>query len=301
MSGAEADGGVAKQVTVDSVSTILLPDIIADGHFAMDTLIYCRVDFTDITGRLSYEDRRVVCRDVSGKVYSGQVTGRTTIDLANMQVPVYEGEYSATQIEADDFVRRFTKFGGHLFGRFDLTGTYRAEGWEPDEFLSSLTMDSDGVMQNGRVVTSGSVHKVLSALAELVGSSFDENQALKNAQTKLAIRDGQVRLDTLRTRLGTFGELSLAGFYSFNNDLSYRGTILLSPETTKRLTSGKGLLGAVSGLLSSGDGHRLELPFTVTGTIDNPKAEIDYSVLTKRATENLVDEAGKKLLDLFKK
>ncbi|MBU8934209.1 MAG: AsmA family protein [candidate division Zixibacteria bacterium] len=303
MTGREADGQITGRTEIDSVSAILLPDIVAEGRFTLDTLVYCEVDLTDVIGRLSYEDRRVVCRDVTGSAYSGTIAGQTTIDLADMERPVYEGEFQATQIEADDFVRRFTKFGGHIFGRFNFSGSYQAEGWEPDEFLNSLTMDGQSVMQNGRVVTSGSIHKVLSTLVEQVGGNISEDQLLKNAQTKISVRDGRVTLDTLRTQLGTLGDLAIGGYYSFQNAVSYSGTILLSAETTKRLTSNKGLLGAVSGLLSNGNGNsnRIRLPFLVSGTVDKPKAEIDYSSLTKGVGENLLDDAGSKLKGLFKK
>ena len=214
---------------------------------------------------------------------------------------MYEGDFRATQIEADDFVRRFTKFGGHLFGKFDLSGGYQAEGWEPDEFLNSLSMNAQAHMQNGRIVTSGAVYKALSSLANQMGSNLSEEQSLKNARTNITIRDGKVRLDTLLTRLGSLGDLVLDGYYSFNNDVSYSGTILLSTETTKRLKSNKGLLGALSGLLNDSHSDRIALPFVVSGTIDHPTANIDYSALSKKAGEKLVDDAGKKLIDLFKK
>lgn len=295
------DDETTTEIAIDSVSPVMLPDIVAKGQFSLDTLVYCRVDFTGVTGDLTYSDRKVVCSDVVGKVYSGDVSGHTTIDLANFELPMYKGTFRATQIEADDFIRRFTKFGGHLFGKFDLSGDYQAKGWESDKFLNSLSMNSKAQMQNGRIVTSGAIYKTLSMLADQVGSNISKEQTLKDARTNITVRDGKVRLDTLLTSLGNVGDIILDGYYSFNNDVSYSGNILLSAKTTERMKSNKGLLGTLSGLLNDRHSNRIALPFTVSGTINHPTAKIDYSALSKKAGENLVEDAGKKLLDLFKK
>ncbi len=289
------------EIVVDSVSTIILPDIIARGDFTIDSLIYNKIDFTEVTGQMSYETRVIVCSDVTGKVFTGDFSGETKVDLTDFEIPVYTGKFNATQVEANDFISRFSKFSGHVFGKFNFSGTYNAQGWEPDEFLNSLKMDSDADMQEGKLVTSGAVFQSMKSLAENLGNGFEKEQYLKNARSKITVNDGKVMLDTMTTKLGNMGDLLLNGHYSFKNDVAYNGVLILSKEASEKLRSNKGFLKAISGILTDKENDRVSLPLMVTGTIEKPVFKIDYSSLTNAAKEDLLDGVGDKLKDLFKK
>ncbi|MBN1212431.1 MAG: AsmA family protein [candidate division Zixibacteria bacterium] len=289
------------EVSLDSVSMIIVPDIDGQGTFKVDTLIYSQVQFTQITGKLKYFDRKITAYDATGKVYSGDVAGETTIDLNDFEKPRYSGQFRATKVEVDDFITRFSKFGGHVFGKVDLNGSYDAVGWEPDEFLNSLNMNGVGTMQEGKLVTSGAVYSLISGLAEKAGQTFDKEQALKNLKSNIIVKDGKVYLDNLKTKLGNLGDMELGGYYGFNDEINYTGSILLSEATTKDLMSKGGLLGGLAGILSDKTTTRLKLPLKLVGTVDKPKAEIDYSSLTEKAGENLKDDAKNLLNGLLKK
>ncbi len=285
--------------SADTLVPPVFPDITGYGRFTIDTLVYSRVELTTITGKAEIKDRQIVCSNVSGDVYSGRVTGDAAIDFSNMMLPVYSGKFQARQIEADDFMRRFTKFGGYVYGKFDFDGEYKAMGWEPEEFLRSLTMDSKAVMQNGKVVTSGVVFDALNTLAQKIGEPFHKEQRLKNLKTKIIIEDGKVKLDNLTSRLGSLGDFTLGGYYSFDNQIAYNGSIILSKENTEKLQSKKGVLGLLGGLVNEKGSDRIKFPLIVSGTIEQPKIKIDYSSLTKNVKENILDEAGNKLKDLL--
>ena len=289
------------QVVIDSVSPVILPDIIARGDFKVDTLIYDKIDFTNVKGNISYEDRVFYCTDITGKVYTGDISGDARVDLTDFENPVYTGKYTATQIEANDFMSRFTKFSGFIFGKFNFSGTYKAQGWEPEEFLNSLEMNSDADMQEGKVVTSGAIFNTMKTLSETIGSGFEKEQYLKNARSKITVSNGKVMLDTMTTKLGSLGDLLLGGNYSFKNEVAYSGVLILSKDASAKLRSNKGFMGAISGILTDQTSERINLPLMVTGTIDNPDLKIDYSSLTKEAKKELLDNVGDKFKDLFKK
>ncbi|MFH2050819.1 MAG: AsmA family protein, partial [bacterium] len=292
---------IQTQVVVDSVSPVILPDIIARGDFKVDKLIYDKIDFTNVKGNISYEDRVIYCTDITGKVYTGDISGDARVDLTDFENPVYTGKYTATQIEADDFMSRFTKFSGFIFGKFNFSGTYKAQGWEPEEFLNSLEMDSDADMQEGKVVTSGAIFNTMKSFSETIGSGFEKEQYLKNARSKITVSNGKVMLDTMTTKLGSLGDLLLDGNYSFKNEVAYSGVLILSKDASAKLRSNKGFMGAISGILTDQTSERINLPLMVTGTIDNPDLKIDYSSLTKEAKKELLDGVGDKFKDLFKK
>ncbi|MFQ6007441.1 MAG: AsmA family protein [Candidatus Zixiibacteriota bacterium] len=285
----------------DSLSLLLLPDIDGKGTFQFDTVIYSRIEFTHLTGKAIIQDRKIKCYDVAGKVYSGEVTGVTTVDLNDFNHPRYTGEFQASQIEANDFVSRFTQFGGHLFGKVNINGSYEASGWEPEEFLNSLSMTSKADMYEGKLVTSGLLYSVIAGLAKKVGQTFEREQPLKGLNTNILVQNGKVRVDKLKARIDKAGDLELDGFYSFNGDIGYNGSILLSREWTQRLLSQGGLLSGLAGVLTDKSAERIKLPIAIGGTIDKPSVSFDYTALSKNAQDNLKKQAGDLLKDLFKK
>jgi hypothetical protein len=241
------------------------------------------------------KDRKIVCNDITGKVYTGEISGNTTIDLSDFEIPVYQGEFQARQIESDDFVSRFSKFGGFLFGKIDLDGSYNAKGWEPEEFLNSLTMNSRLNMNEGKLRTSGATFEIVNSLASKLGEEFSQEQSLKNASTNLYVKDGKVGIDKLITKLGDLGDLELDGFYSFDGGLSYTGTILLSQERSKKL------MGGLGSLFGSGNTGRVKLPLTIGGTFDKPKLSLDLGAIKDNLGDNLKNQAEGLLKGLFKK
>ncbi len=289
------------ELPADSLPPIILPDINGEGTIRFDTVIYSRVEFTQLTGKVGIQNRKIRCYDVTGKVYTGTVAGNTTIDLHDFNHPQYTGEFKAADIEANDFVTRFSKFGGHLYGKANLQGKYSARGWEPDEFLNSLTMNATADMREGKLVTSGVLYTTLSKLAQQAGRTFQKEQPLRGLTTKIIVKDGKVKLDKLKTKVGTIGDLELDGSYSFENELDYRGSLLLSKEWTQDLMSKGGLLGGLAGLFADQSVKRLKLPLVIGGTVDKPTFNIDLSSLGKNATENVKEKAGNLLKDLFKK
>jgi len=285
----------------DSVSMIILPDIDGKGTFKIDTVVYSQVEFTEVVGKAKIYDRKIECYDVTTNVYSGKASGSTIIDLNDFENPRYTGSFDANQIEADDFVSRFSKFGGLIYGKFNFKGDYSASGWEPEEFMNSLSVTSAADMKSGKLVTSGAVYSTLSSLAGKVGDSFDKEQALKDVSTAIKVQDGKVMLDQMTSSLGNVGDVSMDGFYSFAGDISYTGSILLSKDQTQKLLSKGSLLGGLAGILSDKSVDRIRLPLKVSGTIDKPKVDIDFSALSKDVGKNATEEAGNFLKGLLKK
>ncbi|MCK4633116.1 MAG: hypothetical protein KAT79_07565, partial [candidate division Zixibacteria bacterium] len=302
----EAVPGAATEETPsfaeDSISMMILPDFNGGGTFHFDTLIYSRVELDNVEGKISIRERKIECYDATANVYSGHVSGKTIIDLGDFANPRYQGEFRGTQIEADDFVSRFSPWGGHVFGKLDVTGEYDARGWEAEAFLNSLTMSATSSMREGRLVTSGALYKALSQAADKAGTTFQKEQPLSNASTNITVKDGRVRMDEINTSLGQVGDVSLSGYYSFNDEINYNGTILLSEEWSEKLQSKGGVVGGLAGLLSGKSEGRVKLPLTIDGTITSPKVNLDFSAMAKDAGETLLKDKAEGLLNgLFKK
>ncbi|MDH3890794.1 MAG: AsmA family protein [candidate division Zixibacteria bacterium] len=290
-------GNNRASLPADSVSSVILPDINGRGSFHIDTLIYSAVEFTGIDGRVMIKDRKIVCTDVTGNAYSGGISGNTTIDLSDFEIPVYQGEFQARQIEVDDFITRFPVLpmgGGYVFGKIDMDGSFNAVGWEPEDFLNSLKMDSRLDMNEGKLRTSGATFELVNSLASKLGEEFSREQPLKNAATNLYVKDGKVGIDKLITKLGDLGDLELDGFYGiFDGSLNYNGTILLSQERSKKL------MGGLGSLFGSGNTGRVKLPLSIGGTFDNPKPSLDTDAIKDNLGDNLKKEAEGLIKGLF--
>ena len=291
------------QLPADSVPLVplVLPDVDGTGTFVFDTVVYSGVEFTNVRGQARIRDRKIDCYNVTSEVYTGSASGRVVIDLNDFSRPRYTGEFDAQRIEADDFVSRFSKLGGHLFGKANLRGSFDAVGLEPDSILRSLTMDGDFVMREGKLKTSGGTYKALKALADQIGESFSEEQPLKNLQTALKVEDGKVRVDELATSLGDIGDLVLDGYYGFDGSLDYNGSLLLTERLTQKLLSSSGLVGGLAGLLQDDSIDRVKLPVKITGSMDQPAFAVDYAALSKSLGEGLKGKAEGLLDRLFKK
>jgi hypothetical protein len=285
----------------DSLPPLFLPDVDGKGTFQFDTVIYSRIEFTQVKGKALIQDRQINCQDVTGKVYTGDVTGTTSIDLNDFNMPRYKGEFKAAQIEADDFVSRFSQFGGHLFGKVNIDGSYEASGWEPEEFMNSLSMTSKADMYEGKLVTSGFLYSAIAGLAKQAGQTFEQEQPLKGLNTNILVQDGKVRVDKLKAKIGKMGDLELDGFYAFKGDIGYKGSLLLSQEWTQQLLSQGGLLSGLAGMLTDKSAERIKLPIVIGGTLEKPSMNVDYTALSKNAQDNLTKDAGDFLKDLFKK
>ena len=280
----------------DSISLVILPDIEGRGNFTIDTLIYSEVELTEITGKVKIYDRKIECYSVTGRAYTGYVSGKTTIDLNDFNKPVYTGEFKAIEIEANGFATQFSKFDDMIFGKIDIEGSYTAEGWEPDEFLNSLKMNSVSHMNDGKVALSGEIFSESNKLIQSFGQDLNKEQIFRNFWSSIKMENGKVSFDKLQSTMGDIGDLELDGFYHINGDINYVGKVLLTKEmTAKALSKIKG----ITSILSNENAiDRVALPVKITGTVEKPSLSIDISGIAKDAGKNLLEDIGN---SLFKK
>lgn len=309
-------GGVDSVLQIDSIPSLLFPDILGQGTFVIDTMIYCKLDLTDIRGKVAIKDRVIQCTDVTGKLYSGTIDGSTAIDFSDYDFPVYAGAFSGAGIEANDFMTRFTPLQGVLFGKADLKGTFGATGWEASDFLKSLTLDGNSLIRSAKLMTSGVVRDGLTALAGKAGVTFDGEQAVRELTAKFKVENGRVHMEPFSIPVGELGTVQFGGSYGFDKTAAGLGNIQLSESASQKLAASGGI---AAGLLG-GKNLAISLPFAVGGSITSPTFSIDYqkaaantAAQAKQAAETAVkdavkgtvdkglDEAGKKVDSTLKK
>jgi len=287
------------EIPVDSLPPIILPDINGRGSGRIDTMIYAKVEFTDISSDIIIKDRKIYVENANGNVYTGKVTGETTVDLNDFERPKYSGKFDGKKIEANDFLTRFTGFGGHLFGKLDVTGSFSAEGWEPDSIMDNLFMEGDAYIHEAKLVNFDMIKK-LADQAKI--KTFDEEE-IKDLSTSYQVKDGRVSFEELQL-FTKFGDWKLTGSAGFDGSLDYRGEVLLSEKTSNDMISKSGLLSSLAGMLKQKGTDRINIPFTLGGTYSSPKFGLDLSLkkmAEDKAKDDLKDKATDALKNLFKK
>ena len=288
-------GDENKTASLDSVSSIILPDIDGHGTFTIDTLIYSKVLLTSLHGKVNVKNKKIDCYDVSGNAYDGKIDGNTTIDLMDFDNPKYVGEFNAIQIEVRDFANRFSKFSNMVSGKVDMKGSYSATGWEPEQFLNSLTMNSTSSIRQGKLNLSDKILSKANKNLDKLIPTIQKEQSIQNLFTNIIIENGNVSFNKLTTKLGDMGDLEIDGFYNFNGDISFNGktkfTNKLTKEIMNKLTSQDNLLGGLSSLLTKNSTiGNITIPLKFGGTFENPNFTLDFSSILKNSTDNLLDK-----------
>ncbi|MBN2431630.1 MAG: AsmA family protein [Acidobacteria bacterium] len=292
-------GAETSAVTTPSgeISPVILPDIHGDGRFQVTELIYNRMTLRDVSGRVSLRNRTIRCTDVTGNVFGGRIRAEAAADLSSPAQPDYSGTFAAEDVEVNDVLERFTEFGGHLFGKVSLSGDYHTRGLARETILQALRSQGSTRMEQGKLVTSGTIHTVLNGLARQVGETFDEEQALQHLAAGFRVADGKVYFEGLQFDVRPLGGVSVSGYYSFDGQVDYSGVILLSEEWSARLLPQQGSLGQIGRLFSGGrQSTRLELPLKITGSLDSPRMNLDYKAMLQNAGQNLLEGGASQLL-----
>jgi len=285
--GAESTGAGTRQAETPAIPMI---DMIADGTIRVDTAIYYGVPLTAFTCQAHFEDFVLTLSEARGRVYGGSLTGKATVDYTEWDQPAFVIDSQADDIEINDFLTDFTGFGGHVFGKFDLTGTFAGKGEEVIDIVQSLTAKGNGLMTDGRFEGIN----VISALAGQAGlTGIADSGPIKDLAGNFWIENGRLFTDKLSfASAGT--KYGLTGSVGFDGSLDYHIQV--------DLPKGKGgndVLSALGDLLS-GDQGGVTLNLKLGGTYSQPLIQLDSKQNQEAFKRNLQSKA-KGLLDKLRK
>jgi len=286
----EAVSGLPEGEAADT-TFLMLPDFDAEGTFVIKSGIYSLVAFEDAVGKFVLTDYILHIDSVTTKVYDGDVTGSAVVDIEDFEQPEFQVDYSATKIEVNSFLSRFTGFRDHVFGEIDMTGSFSGTGSEIEDLLPTLAATGSYQMRKGRLVNFDIVKK----LAEPIGLKTSDEEKVRDLIGSFRAEKGRVYFDDLSLKSSS-GDWRLSGSVGFDGSLDYSGDLALSSDAAKNLD----FLGDFKSLFQDATGS-IVLPFKLTGTYSSPEVALDTSPMKENVDNKLKDE-GKKLLDkLFKK
>ncbi|PKK83796.1 MAG: hypothetical protein CVT49_06570 [candidate division Zixibacteria bacterium HGW-Zixibacteria-1] len=290
------EGQNLADLPLDSLPPIILPDIDGKGTAKFDTLIYTNVEFTNITSDVTIKDRVIHANNANGNVYTGKVKGEAAIDLNDFEKPVYSGNYDASQIEVNDFLSRFTKFGGHLFGKVNMKGDFNASGWEPEDLIKTLTLDGSALFNEAKLVN----FDVIQKMAQSFNFSSVKEETIRDLASSFKVRDGRVIFDALKF-FNNMGDWNITGSVGFDGSLDYSGDVLLTESMSSELMAKSDLVSGIAGLLKDKKSGRVKVGFKLGGTYADPKPMLDLSPAKEQLEDKLKNKVGDALKGLLGK
>ncbi len=273
---------------------VLLPDINVEGQLFIKKAIFREMEFSNLSASMNLTDGVLRMDNLVAQVFSGSVGGRVSCDLKDIDHIQYDMNFTANQIEANDFLSRFTSLDDHLFGKLNLNASFSGRGNRLEDIQKTLFGSGTVSFADGRLVN----FKILEKLASFLKIKSFKEQKIKTLRNSFRVVDGRIWFDdfSATTRDGDF---ELLGSVGLDGSLDYKLTVVLSEE----LSLGFDALGDLSGYLKNEQG-RVVLDIKISGSASSPNFVLETSRAEKKFKEQMkarVKEKKEEIKDQFKK
>ena len=257
----------AGEKTASADTIIPLPNIDVEGQVSVQKAIFRKVELTDLSAKIEVKDGVLHLDNVVSKVYSGSVGGKVTCDLNDIEHIPYNIDFTANQIEANDFLSRFTGFDNHLYGKLNMTANFSGKGNELTDIRKTLFAKGKVTFADGKLVNWDILDKVASFLKM---DSFKEQQ-IKTLWNVFRVENSRVWFDDFSS-VTKDGDFQLIGSVGLDGSLDYKLNAVLSPALSTKFDA----LGSFSNYLKNDQG-RVVLDIKIKGPVTNPEFALDTS------------------------
>jgi AsmA protein len=275
-----AGGGKSKTEKPDS---IMLPMINASGQIFIQRGIFRGVEFNNFSSSVEITNGVLKLSNIVSNIYSGAVGGEVKTDLKQPEHVEFDMNLTANQIEANDFLSRFTAFDNRLFGKLNLNANFAGTGNSVEEIRKTLLANGTANFAEGKLAN----WEFLDSLSSFLGIKMAKEQPIRNLRNSFRIEDGRIYFDDF-SAITTDGDLGLTGSLGLDGSLDYQLTVVLSPDLSARFNA----LGDLSSYLKNDQG-RVVLDIKVGGKAKRPRFTFD----TSRAEKRLQDQLKSKVQD----
>lgn len=283
--------GAAGQLP-DSIPPLFIPDVEAHGSALVDTFVYSKVEFTHMSGDITYKDKLITFKNAKANLYTGNVAGDGSVEISNLFQPLVKAQFSGTNIEANDFLERFANLGGHLYGKFDMQGNLTGQGSEVPDFVRTLTADGKVNMKEGRLVN----FDLINQMAGKFGFKTFQEESIRDFASVIKIRDGKLLFDGTKL-ISKMGDWNVGGTVGFvDKSLNLDMGVYLTQDVAKQLSA--------LGSLFQDDKGRVKINFAIGGSYTSPNISnisTDKNVVKQKAADAIKKGADNLLNGLLKK
>ncbi|KPL01627.1 MAG: hypothetical protein AMJ90_07385 [candidate division Zixibacteria bacterium SM23_73_2] len=278
-----------KPERVETTDTIPLPYLNLSGQVNVQKLLFREVEFSNSAFNINLTDGILRIDNFVSDVYTGNLGGKAIADLNDPEHVIFNFEVSTANLEANDFLSRFTPVKKNLFGKLNLIASFSGKGNTVDQIKNSLKGSGNAKITEGKFKNL----KMLNLLSEHFKIDELKDQNIKTLKNSFRIEEGKLHFDDFSLQAKDF-DCELSGYITLDGFLDYDLTLYLSQKLAKRFD----LLGDIKELLKD-EKERLVLDIAITGQASSPKFTLDTSRAQKRFEEKvkIKDEKLKKELE----
>jgi uncharacterized protein involved in outer membrane biogenesis len=270
---------------------IVLPPFDTQAEVGISKFVYKGTqpfECTDLRGDVSVSEQVLRVKNLSLKVFGGNMTAAGTIDLRDQKRPQFNLTVDAKGVESNVLLRRFTSFGEHLFGA--LSATAELKGALDDTLaLSPKTLSGQGSLHFAEGRLTG--YPVMERLSSFLEVPELREVVFNSWSNAFKISDGRISIPELKIAAKNH-DLLLTGWQGLDGAVDYRLAIKLSEALSNRF-AGTTVAGQVTNLLKEKDG-RVTLFIQVGGTVGDPKFRWDTKAAEERLRERVKAEIEEK-------
>jgi uncharacterized protein involved in outer membrane biogenesis len=286
-------GAQAQKSERAASDSILLPGINASGQVSIQQGKFRGVEFTDFSSKVEVSNGVLKLENITSDIYTGKVGGAVETDLRQPDHIKFDMNLTANQIEANDFLSRFTAVDDRLFGKLNLSATFAGEGNSVQDIRKTLLAKGTASFTDGKLVNL----PLLDSLSSFVGIPIAREEPIRTLWNTFRIENGRVYFDDL-TASSKDGDIQLAGWLGLDGSLDYKLTLVLSPELSTRFSG----LGNLANYIKNDEG-RVVLDINIGGRTTRPNFSFDTSRAERKLQDQLkatVNEKKEELKDQAK-
>lgn len=277
----------------------LLPGFNVAATMNVARLVTEKFTFENVQGALGIANGIINLENVSVRAFNGVIKSRGTLDVRNDDKRPFDLDLQISNVESHSLLPKFTSFGQYLSGKFSTTTKLRGD------LNDTLGLRTESLLGNGTVeLTDGKLFgfPLTQKLSSVTGLEELREIHFKDWTNAFSISEGRMNVKDLKVNAGQT-TMMLEGSHGLDGSMNYQLTVKL-PESMSARLNVQGLAGDLLQYFKDKDG-RIALPFTVTGSTNDPVVKFNGQDVAQQALERkkqqLIDDAKKKLDEELKK
>jgi uncharacterized protein involved in outer membrane biogenesis len=287
----------AKTGKTSGKSAFPLPALEIDLNAAIGTLTLEKFEFTNVRGSMRISKGLVTMQNLTLNAFGGSVVSSGSLNLNRPDRPLFDLNLNLNSLDASSMLLHFTSFGQRLSGALTMNTSLKGA------LNDTLGLVPDALDGNGKVaIKDGSLKgfKVNQSIAAQLNLPDLETIQFKDWGNDFTVQNGRLLVKDLRiTALNA--QYVVNGSQGLDGTLDYRMALYL-PESVGSKLKISGFTGEAMNLFRDQSGQ-LKLDFSVGGSTDSPKVQLDAEPVRKRAEElasQKIDDEKKKLVDTLR-
>jgi uncharacterized protein involved in outer membrane biogenesis len=268
------------------------PDTTVSGKLKLKKLIFQNYQISNCSAKLDIAKSILKLKPLSLSAYAGSIKGSLSADLRDSSLDTVKFNLDS-DVKNIDIHKVIQATGRELKGQFYAiaSGKIKLSGRGKD--FSKL--NGSGLVEMKDVKIKGI--KILDRIASAAKTPELKETNFKSASGKLTIKKGKAYLTDVKTDGGD----KLDAYCSGNVDLVKKKQDIKGDIKFTKEYSG----GDLAKYAGDAEG-RVTVPFKIAGTFEDPKVNLDWGKLTKKAAEKAAEDVLKKEIEkglkkLFKK